>query len=56
MKFKQYIYIAATLLLGGCSLVETANGFMSTENFYKTEDDAIAACLCRNTFLQEFFS
>lgn len=45
MKFKQYIYIAATLLLGGCSLVETANGFMSTENFYKTEDDAIAGLM-----------
>lgn len=45
MKFKRYIYIAATLLLGACSLEETPNGFMSTENFYQTEDDAISGLM-----------
>lgn len=39
------MYMTASLLFGSCSLVETANGFMSTENFYKTEDDAIAGLM-----------
>ena len=37
--------IGVALILGACSLDEKANGFMSTENFYKTEDDAISGLM-----------
>ena len=32
-------------LLSGCSLDEKAYGFMSTENFYQTADDALSGLM-----------
>ena len=39
------LFIACALFVSSCSLEEKANGFMSTEYFYKTENDALSGLM-----------
>jgi len=54
MKLTQHLGLAAALFLSaGCSLLEEPYGFVSQDNFYKTEADANAALIYAYAILPE---
>jgi hypothetical protein len=53
-KLKIYLStVMATVIISSCSLDETPNGFLSTQNFYQTEKDANAALVYAYAILPE---
>lgn len=51
---KIFIISSLVLLLGSCSLDEVPQGFLSTENFYKTQEDAESAIAAAYSSLPSF--
>ena len=51
---KIYIISFLVLLFGSCSLDEVPQGFLSTENFYKTQEDAESAIASAYSSLPSF--